>query len=133
MGEVEFDVGLDARTSPNKTTQAFQLVGDKLEVRWVLNGQEASEKSVNLGGPEAAAVTSARFWAKGVATGEPVGSHAVELGSAHAELGGSARRVEEPRVEFIECLQDELWWQAVDYLFLFKQGSSANRTALPKH
>ena len=120
MGEVAFDVGLDARTRPDKAAEAFEFVGDKLEVGWVLNGQEAFEKSVDLGGPEAAAIASARFRAVGVATGEPVGLHPVELGSADTQLGGGGRGVEEAVVEFLECLEDEFRWQAVGDLWLFK-------------
>ncbi len=120
VGEVKFDVGLDARTRPNKSTEAFQLVGDKLKVRRVLNGQEAFEKGVDLGGPEAAVVASARFRAVGVTTGEPGGLHAVELGSADTQLGGGGLGVQEAVVESVECLEDELRWQAVDDLLLFK-------------
>ena len=120
VGEVKFDVGLDARTRPNKAAEAFQLVGDKLEVGRVLNGQEAFEKGMDLGGPEAAVVASARFRAVGVTTGEPGGLHAVELGSADTQLVGGGLGVQEAVVESVECLEDELRWQAVDDLLLFK-------------
>jgi len=120
VGEVKFDVGLNARTRPNKSTEPFEFVGDKLEVRRVLNGQKAFEKGVDLVGPEAAVVASARFWAVGITTGKPGGLHAVELGSADTQLGGGGLGVQEAVVESVECLEDELRWQAVGDLLLFK-------------
>lgn len=114
--EVGFDVDLNGRTGAGELAKPFEFVADKLVVGRILHGQKAFEESVDLGWPETMAITSACLRAVGFATRQPISPHAIQLRSADAKLGGSSRGIQESRVEFIECLEDELPGKPVDDL-----------------
>lgn len=123
-----FDVGLDGRTGAGEEAKAFEFVADKLVVGRVLHGQETLKEGVDFGGPEAVAIASACLRAVDDASCQPVEPHSVEMGFAYAEMGGGGCGVQEPRVELIEGLEDELRGEPVNDLVLFKSAESTART-----
>ncbi len=120
MREVALDVSLGGGAGTFESAKAFHLIADKLVVGRVLKGQELLEEGMDPRGPEATAVPATCFGPVGLAVAKPVGSQPVQPGPADTELCGGALGIQQARVEVFEGSEDELRWQAVEYLFLFK-------------
>jgi hypothetical protein len=99
--------------------QPVHFIGDELEIRRVLQGQEAIEEFEDFGSPYLATVAAAGSGLIGGLVLEPGCPQFVEAGAAYVQPGCGAGGVENAAVEVAQDASDELGRQAVDELFLF--------------
>ena len=94
MGEVFFEVRLDAGTSANEAVETFEFICHELEIGRAREGQKLLQKSDDIGRPERTMSAAARHWAKGIPPSEPGGAEFVEAGFCDPELSGSGGSIE---------------------------------------
>jgi hypothetical protein len=130
MREVALDVSLGSGAGAFKAAKAFHLVANKLIIGRVLKRQELTKEGMDPRRPETSAVTATCSRLIGLTVAKPAGSQPIEPGPANPELRGSTSCIQQPRVEVFEGSLDELWWQAMENLLLFKSSSSTAQTDL---
>ncbi|GEM_PF-1390807 len=130
MREVALDIGLGSGAGAFEAAKAFHLVADELIIGRVLKRRELTREGMDRRRPETSAVTATCSRLIGLTVAKPAGSQPIEPGPADPELSGSVSCIQQPRVEVFEGSLDELRWQAMESLLLFKSASSTAQTDL---
>jgi len=99
MGEMGFDVGLDAGTRSGETAETQQLIADELVIGRVLERQEAFEKRAGLRWPRHEVVAATRAGLEAVPPVQPHATELVETGFADPQGMCSLVGIHEASIE----------------------------------
>ena len=88
VGEVSFDMNLDARSRPLEVAEALKFVCHELVVGRVLQGQEVLKECPDFFGPNAAMSAAAGFGLAGLPAAQVAAPQHIESGFADAQMRG---------------------------------------------